>query len=98
MNRRLLLALPLLWLLVGSVGASEQQRARALVEQGEILPLTEIIPHVRAAQPGRIVEVELKYKRDAWLYELEVLDHQGQLWELLVDARSGEVLQRKRED
>lgn len=78
--------------------ASEQRQARELLEQGEILPLTTIIANTRAVQPGRILEVELERKRGAWLYELEVLDAQGQIWELRLDARTGEVLQRERED
>lgn len=88
----------LLLLPAGMTEASEQQRARDLVEQGQILPLTEIIAHARTAQPGRILEVELKRKRDVWLYELEILDAQGQVWELLLDAGTGNVLKRKRED
>ena len=97
MKTRLLLLLSLL-LLAASAHSSEQRQARELMEQGEILPLTAIITHARAAQPGRILEVELERKSGRWLYELEVLDDQGQIWELKLDARSGDVLQRKRED
>lgn len=99
MKLRLQLLAALLLLPVLSLAdSSEQRQARDLVERGEILPLTTIITNTRAAQPGRILEVELKRKRDVWLYDLEVLDAQGQIWELLLDARTGEVLQRKRED
>jgi uncharacterized membrane protein YkoI len=98
MKPPVLCLLLLLLLPAGTAGASEQQRARDLVEQGRILPLTDIIAHARAVQPGRILEVELKRKRDVWLYELEILDAQGQVWELLLDASTGSVLQRKRED
>ena len=83
---------------IGTAGQSEQQCARELVEQGQILPLTAIIAHARTAQPGRILDVELNSKGGFWRYRLEMLDAQGQIWELLLDAHTGQVLERSRED
>lgn len=72
-------------------------RARQLVESGEILPLESILERGRAIQPGRVLEVELERKNRLWRYELEILDAEGRVWELLLDAGSGEFLSRERE-
>lgn len=90
----LLLLLPMLSL----AGRADHVDARQLLESGEILPLTVILERARAAQPGRVVEVELKRERAAWHYELEVLAADGRVWELLLDARTGELLKRELDD
>lgn len=72
--------------------------AQRLLERGEILSLTVILERARAAQPGRVVEIELKRERAAWHYELEVLAADGRVWELLLDARTGELLKRELDD
>ena len=73
-------------------------RARELQARGEILPLSVILEHTRRVQPGRVLEVELERDDGIWTYELEVLDPQGRVWELRLDARNGRLLERERED
>ena len=45
-----------------------------------------------AQHPGRVVEVELERKGAAHVYEIEILDAGGEVWELKYDARTGALL------
>jgi uncharacterized membrane protein YkoI len=74
------------------------EEARRLTESGAILPLEELMPAIQAEQPGRILELELERERGRILYEIEILDEQGAVWEFKVDATTGEILQRELED
>ena len=87
-----LLALP-----VGSMARSEpdQDRARAALQAGEILPLNTILTRLAQTQPGQVLEVELERKDGRWLYEIKLLQPGGGLRKLELDAKSGEVLQPK---
>jgi uncharacterized membrane protein YkoI len=87
-----LLALPL-----GAMARSEtdQDRARAALQAGEIQPLTFILARLAQTQPGQVLEVELERKDGRWLYEIKLLRPGGSLLKLEVDARSGDVLRQK---
>jgi uncharacterized membrane protein YkoI len=76
----------------------DQDSAKRLRESGDILPLETILEKVSEEYPGRILEVELKEKRDRFIYELELLDDAGVVWELTYDARTGEMIQRGQDD
>jgi uncharacterized membrane protein YkoI len=67
--------------------------ARALREQGAIIPLEEVLRAATAQHPGRVVEVELERKGGAYVYEIELLDAAGEVWKLEYDARSGTLLE-----
>lgn len=73
----------------------DQERVRALVERGEILPLEQIIKMNESQLAGRIVEVELERERGAYLYEIKVLQPDGRYREIKIDARSGQIVRRK---
>lgn len=91
----LLLGICLVW----AVQADEDhEQARRLKESGQILPLEKIIQAAQARYPGRILEVELKTEHGRYLYEVEILDERGVVWELLYDAASGKLLKRKHDD
>ncbi len=71
--------------------------ARALREQGAIVPLEEILRAATAQHPGRVVEVELERKGEAYVYEIELLDAAGEVWELKYDAGTGALLEEEAE-
>lgn len=98
--RQLTLATPLLALVITSVFASEDDhdRAQRLVESGDIVPLEHLIEHARRLHPGRILEVELENKRGRRIYEIELIDSAGIVWEMKFDAQTGELLKTERED
>lgn len=78
----------------------DSDRARRLVQEGEILSLEEILPRVRAVRDGTLIEIELDYDadHDAYVYEMELVDTDGRLWEVELDAATGELLELEPED
>ena len=83
----------------GSLAADESHlEARQLAEEGKILSLQEIVQRIDPVQTGQILEVELEREHGLLIYEIELLDPDGTVWELKVDAASGEILERELED
>lgn len=78
--------------------AEDHDAARELRQQGLILPLEEIIATLPYPQPLRILEVELEREHGIHVYELEVLDAHGRVWEVELDAISGKLLESEEED
>jgi len=101
MKKRLLpVWLTSLLLLAGNpvFASDDQETARRLSEAGEILPLETILEHAQQHQPGRVLEVEFEKKRGQYTYEIEILNTKGIVWELELDARTGQLLERKQEN
>ncbi|UVO26994.1 PepSY domain-containing protein [Bradyrhizobium arachidis] len=71
--------------------ARDHDDARRAVEAGEIRALAEILKVVKGKLPGDVVGVKLEREAGAWMYELRIIDEKGRLFEIHVDARSGEV-------
>ena len=69
----------------------DQYNAQQAVKSGKIRPLADILKIVRGKLPGEVVRTELEQKGELWLYEFRVVDRKGQLFEVYVDARSGEI-------
>ncbi len=67
-------------------------RARRAVRRGEILPMAQLLPRVRARFPGEVVDVELEREEGHWVYEFKIVDDRGWLREIYVDGHSGEIL------
>ena len=101
MNKRTLsIAIALLLLLVGNTtyGSDDHEFARRLSDGGEILPLESILQRVKQHQTGRVLEVEFEEEHGQYIYEVEVLNSKGVVWELKLDARTGQIIERKQED
>jgi len=69
----------------------DQDEARQAVESGKIRPLVDILNIVRGKLPGEVVRTKLEQKGNLWLYEFRVVDRNGQLFDVHVDAHSGEI-------
>lgn len=67
-------------------------RARRAVRRGEILPMAQLLPRVRARFPGEMLDVELEREQGRWVYEFKIIDERGWLREIYVDGQSGEIL------
>ena len=93
-----LLGAALLVFTLGAGAEDDHDRARRLRDAGDILPLEALIERARAERPGRILELKLKEKKGRVLYEVELIDERGIVWELYFDARSGELLKSKQDD
>ena len=89
----------LLALLINPVSASDDsETARRLSAAGEILPLETILEQAQQYQPGRLVEVEFEQQGERYIYEIEILNSNGIVWELKLDARTGQLLKHEQED
>jgi uncharacterized membrane protein YkoI len=75
--------------------ARDHDSVRHAVESGEIQPLAEILNAVQGKLPGEIAGIEIEQKGGRWVYEFRVVDDQGRLFDVYVDARSGAIEQVK---
>ena len=73
-------------------GDIDHVAARKLREAGEILPLEKIAERARTTKPGQILGTELDYKKGRYVYEVEILDEHGQVWEIKLDAKTGTLI------
>lgn len=73
----------------------EREAMRQAVERGEIRPLADILAAVRGTLPGEVVGVEAERKHGRWLYEFRVVDSQGRLFKVYVDAHSATIEQTR---
>lgn len=87
----LALLLPLALFVTEAGGAradSDQDKARAALQRGDVRPLDQVLAAVRTAVPGEVVAVELKRKKERWYYELKVLTTPGKRREVKIDAKT----------
>jgi uncharacterized membrane protein YkoI len=79
----------------------DHERARQAVQAGQVLPLPAVLEKLAATHPGQVLGVELEreresdHGRDGWVYEIKLLQRDGQLVKLALDAKTAEVLQSK---
>lgn len=69
----------------------DHDRARQAVIRGEIKPLADILNAVRGKLPGEITGVEIEREGGRWVYEFKVVNDKGRLFDVYVDAASGEI-------
>ena len=72
--------------------------AGRLSAKGDILSLEKISQKARSYTPGEILEVELEKKHGRYVYEVDILDADSQVWELKLDAKSGQLLKMEQDD
>jgi uncharacterized membrane protein YkoI len=75
----------------GRATAPDHDRARSAVEAGHIRPLQEILAAVRRQVPGRMLDARLQ-QNGRWVYEVILLQADGQVVNVTVDARTAQVL------
>lgn len=76
----------------------DHERARQLRAEGKIVALESIVKQAQSIKPGNILEIELKDEDKHYHYEVEILDHDGKVWELLFDGATGKLLQTQQEE
>jgi len=81
-----------------SFADTDYVQAKNLLDTGSILTLTKVVKKIIVKHPGYIVEAELKTKNNIFIFEIDILDSKGQVWELKVDAKTAEVLEKKLDD
>ncbi len=76
----------------------DHDEAKRLVESGEILALEVVLKKAREIQAGKVLEVELESKKNKYIYEIELLNADGTVFELKFDARTGKHLSTEKEN
>ena len=69
-----------------------QATARKLSASGQILPLETIHREAKTIKAGRVLETELESKHGLYIYEIELLDSKGIVWEIKLDAKTGTLM------
>ena len=64
----------------------------------KLIPLETLIDKAESQHMGRLIEAELKYIDGKDIYEIEILDESGKVWETFYDARSGEPIKHEEEE
>jgi uncharacterized membrane protein YkoI len=71
---------------------SVYEQAREAVRRGEALPLHLVRAHLQRIAPGKIVATHYEFEFERWVYEFKIVDPQGRLRKVHLDARSGELV------
>lgn len=80
-----------------SANAQELSDLLPGVTSDGLVPMERILAEARGQVDGTITEIELERKRGVWVYEVDVVAHDGRKMELLFDARTAQLLSRKRD-
>ena len=96
--RQILFAGGMVLLFGAALADDDHLEARRLMEAGTIRPLEKILEQLSEQHPGRILEVELEQDEGRYIYEIELLDAEGVVWELEIDAQNGELLKTEQEE
>jgi len=75
----------------------DQDRAFEAVQRGEVLPLDKVLAGLGQRHPGELIGVELERREGRWVYEVRLIDANGRLIDLDIDAGTGKVMQPERE-
>ncbi len=94
-----------LFLAPGAATADDDdERARAAIRAGDIVPLVQVLTKVESLYEGDILEVELEDEDDdrrgdgkgaGFVYEIKLLTPRGNVLKLELDAKTLEVLKVK---
>ncbi|MGH6879859.1 PepSY domain-containing protein [Hypericibacter sp.] len=71
---------------------SDQDRARAAVESGEVKPLGAILKTVRQKYKGQVLDTQLLDLGGHWVYRVRLLTQDGQALDIGVDGKSGQII------
>ena len=83
---------------VAQASDDDHERALRAMESGQIKPLADILKTLAQVDSGRVVEVELEQKRGRWIYEIKLIQSNGLVRKLKVDAVDARVLSSKHDD
>jgi uncharacterized membrane protein YkoI len=95
MLKRFVAGSALLVLLSGAAFGQDLFDVFSAPQPDGILPMETILSQARAAVDGTVTEIELERKRGAWVYEVDIVSPNGRKTELIMDARTGNILSRK---
>ena len=79
-------------------GDKDHEMARQALQQGQVLPLRTVIDQVEKQYQGQVLKVEFEHEDGRYLYEIRLLQADGRMVKMEVDARDGRLLKMKRKD
>jgi uncharacterized membrane protein YkoI len=74
------------------VAKADSQEPKNLQGMDALLPLEKLIDKAEAMHTGRLLEAELKSINGNDVYEIEILDEAGKVWEMYFNAKTGELM------
>lgn len=74
-----------------AMGDSDADKARRKALSGQIMPLVQILQMIAGRYPGEVLNVELDDDDDDARYDIRLMQPNGRVLELEVDARTGRV-------
>ncbi|QIL45356.1 peptidase [Acidovorax sp. HDW3] len=74
----------------------DHERARQALQQGRVLPLRQVLDGVERDYGGQVLKIEFESDDDRFVYDIRLLQNDGQLVKLRVDAVDGKVLHIRR--
>jgi hypothetical protein len=80
------------------VQADDHELARQALESGQVLPLATVLGKLEREVPGQVLKVEFEREDGRFIYEIRLLQNDGRVAKLKVDAVDGRVLAIKRKD
>lgn len=71
---------------------NDSKRVRRLVQEKKIISLESLMPSIRKQGDFKVLEIELDEDDGKLVYEVELLDKEGRVYEIKYDARTGQEL------
>lgn len=68
-----------------------------LVKEGKVLSLETIMEKYKSRLQGRLLDVEVEQKKGQIIYELEIMRDDSIVYEIKIDAQTGEWLEEEAE-
>ncbi|WP_446444962.1 PepSY domain-containing protein [Shewanella sp. 1180_01] len=84
--------------MISSCNAHDDDLSNKVVEwvkEGKVLPFDTIMQRYESRLKGRLLDLEVEQKHGRIIYELEILRDDGIVYEIKIDAKTGEWLKEK---
>lgn len=79
-------------------GHGDHDQARQALQQGRVLPLRTVLDKVERDYQGQVLKIEFEHDDGRFIYEIRLLQRDGRMAKLEVDAVDGRVLKIKRRE
>lgn len=78
--------------------SSDHDLAHQALERGEVLPLRTVLDQAERNYGGQVLKVEFERDDGQFIYKIRVLQSDGRMIKLVIDAKDGHVIKVKRRD
>ena len=79
-------------------GHGDHDLARQALERGQVLPLRQVLDKIEREQRGQVLKIEFEHDDGRYIYEIRLLQADGRMAKLKVDAVDGKLLSIKRKE